>query len=107
MTGQRLGRLHVAGVDVRPLLAVDLDGHEVTVEIGRGRLVLERLVRHHVAPVTRGIADADEHRHVTPRRLGEGLVAPLPPVDRIVLVLQQIGARTASEPVRHLQSPPP
>ena len=33
VAGQRLGRLHVDGVDVRPLLAVDLDGDEVLVEV--------------------------------------------------------------------------
>ena len=60
--GHRRGRLHVDRVHVRPLLAVDLDADEVLVEVRRGRLVLERLVRHHVAPVARGVPDAQQHR---------------------------------------------
>ncbi len=77
VTGQCRGGLHVGGVDVRPLLAVDLDGDEVLVEVGRDLGVLERLVRHHVAPVAGGVPDGDQHRDVPPPRLLEGLVAPL------------------------------
>src|SRR3712207_7764344 len=58
--GQRLGRGHVHGIDVRTLLPVDLDAHEAGVQLrGRGR-VLERLVRHDVAPVARRIPDRSE-----------------------------------------------
>ncbi len=58
LPGQRLGRLHVDGVDVGPLLAVDLDAARSGVH-GRRRLaVLERLVRHDVAPVAGRVADA-------------------------------------------------
>ena len=55
LAGQGGRRGHVHGVDVGPLLAVDLHGHEAGVDdLGHG-LVLERLVRHDVAPVARGI----------------------------------------------------
>jgi hypothetical protein len=43
--------VHVHGVDVRALLPVDLDADEEFVHERRGRLVGERLVLHHVAPV--------------------------------------------------------
>ena len=41
LPGRGLHGLHVDGVDVGPLLAVDLDGDEVLVEVRGGRLVLE------------------------------------------------------------------
>ncbi len=65
LPGHRRGGLHVDGVHVGPLLAVDLDADEVLVEVRRGGVVLERLVRHHVAPVARGVPDAQQHRHIT------------------------------------------
>ncbi len=92
LAGQRLDRLHVHGVDVWPLLAVDLDRHEPRVEVGSGRLVLERLVRHDMAPVARGVSDTEQHRDVAPARLGECVVAPLPPVHGVVGVLEEVRA---------------
>ena len=93
LAGHRLGRLHVDGVDVRPLLSVDLDADEVpsfsASAVGR---VLERLVRHDVAPVAGGVADREQDRHVALARLRERLVTPLEPVDRVLRVLQQVGA---------------
>ena len=60
--GERLHGLHVDRVDVGPLLAVDLHVHEEPVhDLGDGR-VLERLVRHHVTPVARRVADREEDR---------------------------------------------
>ena len=66
-TGDGLDRLHVDGVDVGSLLAVDLDAHEGGVEpVGDGR-VLERLVGHDVAPVAGRVADGQEDRPVRSR----------------------------------------
>ncbi len=56
--------LHAHRVDVRTLLAVDLDAHEPLVHQRRDLWVLERLVRHHVAPVAGRVADRDEQRTV-------------------------------------------
>src|SRR5262249_20076886 len=61
--------------------------------------VFERLVGHHVAPVAGRVADGDEDRHVTPGGLGERRLGPRPPVDRVVLVLEQIGRGGIGEPV--------
>ena len=72
-------RVHEDRVDVGALLAVDLHVDEQLVHQLRGRRVLEALVRHHVAPVARRVADRDEHRLVEPPRLGERLLAPRPP----------------------------
>ena len=65
VTGHRLRRLHVDGVDVRSFLPVDLHRHEVFVDVGGSGRILERLVRHDVAPVTRGVTDRQQHRHAS------------------------------------------
>ncbi len=51
LAGGGLHGLHVDGVHVRPLFAVDFDVDEVLVHVGGRQLVLEGLVRHDVAPV--------------------------------------------------------
>ena len=101
VTGHGLHGLHVDGVDVRSLLAVDLDVDVVLVHVRRGGLVLEGLVRHDMAPVAGGVADGQQHRHVTALGLGERLRPPLLPVDRVVLVLPEVRAGARGEAVRH------
>ena len=64
LLAQMMQRLHVDLVDVRPLLAIDLDVDEQLVHHARGRLVLEAFVRHHVAPVTGRVADREQDRLV-------------------------------------------
>lgn len=104
LAGGGLHGLHIDGVDVRPLLTVHLDGHEVLVEqLGGGR-VLEALVRHHMAPVTRGVADRQQNGHIAPPRFRESLRPPRPPVDGIVGMLKQIRRGHASQPV-HANQP--
>ena len=100
--GQRLGRLHVHRVDIRSLLAINLDADELLVEISRDRLILERLVRHDVAPVTSGVAHAQQDRDLALPGGLERLLRPRPPVDGVVLVLQQVGTGGGREAVRHL-----
>ena len=104
LAGHRLRGRHVDGVDVRPLLPVDLDRDEVRVHLRGRRRVLERLVRHDVAPVAGRVADREQHRHVPPGRLRERRVRPLPPVDGVVGVLEQVGRGRAGEPVGHATS---
>ena len=83
---------HVDVVDVRSLLAVDLDRNEQRVHhLGCFR-VFEALVRHDVAPVTGGVADRQKNGLVLALRLGQGRRGPRPPVHGIVGMLQQVGA---------------
>ncbi len=96
--GQR-GR-HVDVVEVGPLLAVHLDGHEVLVHEARDRFVLEGLALHHVAPVAGGVSDAQQDRLVLGPGAGQGLLAPGMPVHRVVGVLEQVGAGGVNEAVR-------
>ena len=90
---------HVDLVHLRAFLAVHLHRHEPLVHLPGDGLVLEGLVRHHMAPVATGVADREEHRDLALPRLGEGLRAPALPVDRVVAVLPQVGARLPVEPV--------
>ena len=85
------------------LLAIDLDAHEQLVHQPRRRVVLERLVLHHVAPVAGGVADAQQDGLVLAPRFFEGIVAPRVPVDRVVRVLEQIGALLVNQAVGALR----
>src|SRR5215213_11400764 len=92
MTRHGLGGLHVNSVDVRSLLPVHLDRHELLVDQLCNAGVLEGLVGHDVAPVACRIADGEKDWDVAGGCLGEGLVAPRPPMHRFVRMLQQVGA---------------
>jgi hypothetical protein len=102
--GHGLHGLHVDGVDVGPLLAVDLHVHEALVHDRRHRVVLERLVRHHVTPVARRVADREQDRLVLGARPGERLLAPGVPVDRVVGVLPEVGAGLVGESGQAVQA---
>ena len=97
--GHRLHRVHVDGVEIGALLAVHLDRHEVLIQEGGGRRVLEGLALHHVAPVAGRVPDREEDRPVQGARALQRLRSPGVPVDRVVGVLQQVRARLAGEPV--------
>src|SRR5258706_169460 len=99
--GHALPRFHVDLVDVGALLAIDLDRDDRLVHEPCDVRVLERLAFHHVTPVTRRVADRDQHRLVLAARALPRLVAPREPVDGVVRVLPQVRARLVREPVTH------
>ena len=99
LAGQGHDRVHVDGVHVRPLLAIDLDVDEALVHERRRVRILEGLVRHHVAPVAGRIADREEDRLVLLPRARERLLAPRVPVDGVVGVLQEIRARLVCQAI--------
>ena len=68
--GHRLDGVHVDGVDVGALLAVDLHVDEPLVHDRRHVVVLEALVRHDVAPVAGRVADGQQDRPVLGRCRG-------------------------------------
>ncbi len=90
VAGEGDGDVHVDGVDIRPLLAVNLDVDKVLVHDRRGGGILERLVRHDMTPVARRVSHGQQDRYTTLGGLGERVRAPRPPVDRVVRVLEQV-----------------
>ncbi len=99
--GRGLHERHVHAIDVRPLLAIDLDRDEMAIEDLRHLGVLEALVLHHVAPVAGRVADRQEDRLVLAARPLEGVVAPRIPVNRIVLVLKEVRTMFSREAIGH------
>jgi hypothetical protein len=99
LAGQRLGGLHVDRIDIGTFLAVHLDRHEVIIDHGRGLLIFEGLMRHHMAPMARRVPHREEHRHLTFGCLVKSIIRPLPPVHRILGMLEQVRAGRRSEAV--------
>ena len=99
MLAKLVQRRHVDGVDVGTLLAVDLDVDEEVVHHLRGGVVLEALMGHDMAPMAGGIADREQDRLPRALGLGERLRPPGPPMHRVVLVLEEIGARLAAKAI--------
>ena len=95
-----LDGVHVDGIEVRPLLAVHLDRDVALVQDLRDLEILERFLLHHVAPVAGRVADREQDRLLLVPRLGEGLVGPGVPVDGVVGMLAEVGARFFGETVR-------
>ena len=99
--GQGLDRGHVDVVEVGPLLAVDLDRHEVAVQLVGDGGAFEGLVRHDVAPVAGRIADREEDRLVFGACPVESLSSPRIPVDGVLSMLEEVRARLGGESVGH------
>jgi len=81
---------HIDVVDIRPLLAVDLDVHERVVHHSRDLGVLERLMGHNVAPVARRVPDRQKQGLVFVPCLVERFGPPRIPINGIISVLEQI-----------------
>ena len=90
---EQLNRAHVDRIEVWTHFAVDLDRKIVLVQIASDLLVVERLLFHHVTPMARGVPNREQHR--TPERTSqlECLVTPRKPVEGVVRVLPEVGAR--------------
>src|SRR5262245_47720258 len=84
-------RVHIDPVDIRALLAIDLDADEVAVQKAGRILVLEAFMGHDVAPMAGGIADRQQDGLVLGAGPVESLAAPGKPMDRVVAMLQKIG----------------
>lgn len=95
----QLGGYHVEIIHVRALLPVDLDADDRLVHQLGDLRILEDLPFHHMAPITGGITDGEQNRLVFLPRLGKRFLAPRIPVDRVMRVLQQIGAARINKPV--------
>ena len=93
--------VHIDPVNVGAFFAVNLDIDEVGVHESGGLRIFEAFMRHDMAPMAGGITDREQHRAAGIARLGEGALAPGHPVNRIIAVLQKIGAGLIAELVHH------
>src|SRR4030095_13709983 len=100
---RRLDERHVHAVDVRPLLTVDFDGHEMAVQDLRSLHAFEALMPHHMAPGARRVADGKKDRFVLTVRALERVRPPRVPVDGVVFVLEKIGSVLFGETIRQGQ----
>ena len=78
---------HVDLIDVRALLAVDLDADKTFIQELRGLLVFKRFPLHHVAPVAGRVTDTEKNGFVLGAGFLERIIAPGIPVHGIVLML--------------------
>src|ERR1700691_4103017 len=92
-------RRHVDLIDVWTFLAIDFDVDEKLVHHRGGGVVLETLVRHHMAPMAGRIADREQDWFGGAFCFCQRLRTPRPPRDRIALVLKQIRTRLAREAI--------
>ena len=88
----RLTRAHIERIDIGTLLTVNFYRDKMLVEYVCDLLRLEALVRHHVAPMARRIADAQKNGLVLLACASECFLAPREPVYGIVRVLSKIRA---------------
>jgi hypothetical protein len=94
---QTLHVLHVQRVHIGSFLAVDLDADQAGVHVRGGVGVRKGFVLHDVAPMAGRVPDRHQHRHLAAGGLGEGLVAPRPPVHGIGGVLQKVRGQLGSQ----------
>src|SRR6185437_9765395 len=99
LLAQEPQRMLVDRIEIRAFLAVDLDVDEELVHPPGDLRVLEALMRHDMAPVAGRIPDRQQDRLLSSLGGGERLLAPGLPVNRIVLVLQEIGAGLFAEAI--------
>ena len=90
--GQQLMRELVETVEVRTLLAIDLDADEPGVEPARDVRIVEALASHDLAPVAGRVAYRQQDRSVLGPRTVQRAAIPGLPVDGLVGVLLQVGA---------------
>jgi hypothetical protein len=79
-------------VYIRSFFAINFDADKVLVHEGGCVAVLERLSFHDVAPMARGVADADEYWFVLVDSFLECFGSPFVPIDGVVGMLEEVWA---------------
>ena len=83
---------HINRIYVGPFFTIYFDVDVKTVHNFCDGRVFEAFMCHDMAPVTGGVADGEQNGLVFRLGTGERVWAPWVPMDRIVLVLQKVGA---------------
>jgi hypothetical protein len=91
-TRHYLNSIHINFVEIWTFLAVDLDIDEAIIHDLSDSLILKGLLFHDMAPVARGITDAEENGLILSFGPAEGLLSPGMPIHRVMRVLQEVGA---------------
>src|SRR6516162_1607392 len=99
-TGKHLANVHVDAVNVRPLLAVHLNGDERLIHQAGDFEVLEGFALHNVAPVAGGVANRKKNRLLLLPGLVESLGSPGIPIHRVVGMLEKIRTLLVNETIR-------
>ena len=99
--GKCLTKSHIDAVYVWTLFLVHLDGNKIPVQNLSRFLILKALMRHHMAPVTGAVADAEKQRFVFLLGLTEGFLTPWIPVYWIICMLNEIGTGFMLQSVGH------
>jgi len=86
-----MGKL-VDFVQIGTFLPVNFYVHKQGIHLFRSNPILERLMGHHMAPVASGIADGEQNRLVLTTCQFQRALVPRMPSNRIMGMLQQIGA---------------
>lgn len=84
--------LHIDLVNVRALFAVYLDVDEMLIHESGCCFILKTFMGHNVAPMTGGVANRQQNWLVCFLRFFQCFLTPLPPVDRVILVLKKVRA---------------
>lgn len=93
-------------VGVGPFVVIGLEVHEELVHHRGDSWVLETLMRHNMVPTAGGVADREQDGAIAGVCLRKGFFTPLPPIDGIALVLQQIANGGVLQAVHRRNSAP-
>jgi len=86
-SGNHLNRIHIDFIEIRSHFAVYFDIDEPLIHDLGDRLILKRLLLHHMAPVAGGVANAEEDGLILLLRPVQGLFSPRIPIHRVVGML--------------------
>jgi hypothetical protein len=92
LLAERMKRSHVDVIDIRPLLAINLDVHEELVHHRGGSRVLEAFMGHDMTPMAGRVADGEQNRLLQLPSLLQRHRRPHAPMHRVARVLQEIWA---------------
>ena len=102
-TSHGLDGVHVNGVDVWSLFAVNFDIDEQLVHERSSFDIFKTFVGHYVAPVTRRIANRQKNRFSCCACESKSVFSPRIPIDRIVAMLAKVGADFVTEAIGHVR----
>ncbi len=91
--------VHIDRIDVGELLTVHLDGDECLIHETGDFFILKAFVRHDMTPVAGGIPDGEKNGFVLFSCRRKGLVVPGKPCNRVVCMLEKVGADLILESV--------